>query len=720
MAGLPADLLPVASSRLSSRRTSTALRAAIERSPVIRVRNSSWEQCAARVAIDLLHVARRSSKACFEHASAAYCDRVVAAEEFAHRPRSASRLSEQCSRRSKGPPRRVDVRMHLAKPARATIAFLILAFDRLGQVRRLIHRIYDPDHTVFLVHIDRKLPSVQDRVVEFSRWAKTNFHEGENRVRIFSELKVHRGGRSMLDVQLRALELLLSYSVQWDYFINLSDTHYPAETVIWMSQYLWLHRGANYARITSTKYYDPTLQGGKDATYSGPRSDDLYIACDRSLAFECDGKLFSLSPGVKYPPLLSDVTAASGPEWVIFSRGFAKYIVDGILAGTSTGSLVAYIYNDLVALSIPEETFFQTVLMSSTFCETHVRHDFLYLDLNDAPWRTSPHSDFPFQSPRSLNMTHAFEVGRDEPWFVRKIDTSIQSSQSFVQALDSVVERRARWTWDQTARSSSWIAMPPAQSLRRAVASMLGESGRGEVTAVRRWRRPHRLQAMYLTPTVLELDLRVPCSVSSTTRSRSCNVSGKIRLVERVAVPEKNSDDIATIAPVAAMRVGCQWEEEKLEFRGDVSIISSTACGALSLVSYVTNVGFEGDITIEWLHEGRLVRKSGGEIPKGYTMFVDRLEPPRGKFAPGRWTIHVSSRDGTYQFGNRDFLIYDIDSISAHEQLEALSSEELAPSFASVSGIVDQQLGLRKYAACPSIEDYLTFFELEDIRDDRM
>ena len=26
------------------------------------------------------------------------------------------------------------------------------------------------------------------------------------------------------------------------------------------------------ARITSTKFYDPTLQGGKDATYSGPRA----------------------------------------------------------------------------------------------------------------------------------------------------------------------------------------------------------------------------------------------------------------------------------------------------------------------------------------------------------------------------------------------------------------------------------------------------------------
>lgn len=81
-----------------------------------------------------------------------------------------------------------------------------------------------------------------------------------------------------------------------------------------MGAYLWLHSGTNFARITSTKYYDPTLQGGKAATYEGPRRDDVYIACDRSLAYECEGKLFSLAPGVKYPQVLSGVSAASGPD----------------------------------------------------------------------------------------------------------------------------------------------------------------------------------------------------------------------------------------------------------------------------------------------------------------------------------------------------------------------------------------------------------------------
>ena len=123
----------------------------------------------------------------------------------------------------------------------------------------------------------------------------------QERVQIFSAFAVHRGGRSMLDVQLSAMRLLLASAIAWDYFVNLShlaaalhlwlavvwpcrnkrflltitvlqgDTHYPAEAMSLVGSYLWLHRGTNYVRITSTKFYDPTLQGGKGATYKGPR-----------------------------------------------------------------------------------------------------------------------------------------------------------------------------------------------------------------------------------------------------------------------------------------------------------------------------------------------------------------------------------------------------------------------------------------------------------------
>ncbi|CAK9018154.1 Protein xylosyltransferase [Durusdinium trenchii] len=131
-----------------------------------------------------------------------------------------------------------------------------------AQVRRLIARILHPTEGLVLCHLDAKVARVED-LEHFRRWAR-GFHQGAERVQIFSSFSVHRGGRSMLDVQLKALQLLLASPIAWDYYVNLSDTHYPAEAMSWVGSYLWLHRGVNYARITSTKFYDPTLQGGKE------------------------------------------------------------------------------------------------------------------------------------------------------------------------------------------------------------------------------------------------------------------------------------------------------------------------------------------------------------------------------------------------------------------------------------------------------------------------
>lgn len=37
------------------------------------------------------------------------------------------------------------------------------------------------------------------------------------------------------------------------------------------------------------------------------------------------------APGVKYPPLWSGVKAASGPEWLVLTRDFVEYVLEGSL-----------------------------------------------------------------------------------------------------------------------------------------------------------------------------------------------------------------------------------------------------------------------------------------------------------------------------------------------------------------------------------------------------
>ncbi|CAE7480423.1 Xylt2 [Symbiodinium natans] len=457
----------------------------------------------------------------------------------------------------------------------------------------------------------------QIQLDDFRRWAAKSFDNGHERVRIFSEFAVHRGGRSMLDVQLRGIALLLASPVPWEYYINLSDTHYPADAPTWFASYLWLHRGSNYARITSTKYYDPTLQGGRHATYSGPRSEDVYIACDRSLAFECEGQLHSLTPGEKFPPLWSGITAASGPEWVVLSRSFVEYVHRGL--AEPEANLVSRLYDDLASLSIPEETFFQTLLLTSPFCHTVLRHEFLYLDLYDAPWRTSPGSDFPFQSPRHLNATHLPDIATEEPWFVRKIDAEKPGSVALRASLEASIARRNRVRW-LTGR----IPRPLSRALG---AELEGVEFEQLVTVSA---RP--------TPKRMRVWLKGLCMGGPQRAAlRGATASGALLLTERAAVAQRAGLARGFLPPVVALRIGCGWDEGTYRFHGEVSLIDATHCPIVSLISYLNNVGFEGEVAIHWFLEGQLQRQSGGKIPKGFSMFVDNLKDP----APGKWSVRL-------------------------------------------------------------------------------
>eukprot|EP00933_Yihiella_yeosuensis_P034322 TRINITY_DN27814_c0_g1_i1.p1 TRINITY_DN27814_c0_g1~~TRINITY_DN27814_c0_g1_i1.p1 ORF type:complete len:743 (-),score=74.10 TRINITY_DN27814_c0_g1_i1:21-2249(-) len=653
------------------------------------IRSAAEKDCAALVDEDLKHVALRASASCYAKARDVYCDKVIRSEVSAQKPTLLGRPEDLCP--TDGSFNDIDVQMQLRSPGQASVAYLILAYDKFDQVKRLVSRLHDPDRTLIVVHLDQKVAS-SDLMDQFRSWAK----KFKQRVKIFSEFAVHRGGRSMLDVQLRAFELLLDDPVAWDYYINLSDTHYPSESALWIGSYLWLHNGTNYARITSTKYYDPTLQGGKGASYDGPRREDLFVACDRSLAFECDGKLFSLSPGVKYPSILSGVTAASGPEWVILSRSFVDYVRQGLLPSPEP-SPVKLIYDDLAYLSIPEETFFQTLLLSSPFCKSVLRHEFLYLDLYNAPWRSSPNSDFPFQSPRALNATHLAEIARDDPWFVRKVDDEKSASRSFRQSLDTSRERRSAWgpAAIQNHRRSAWASVETPYAIQLALHNLIREGSRSSIKASSgdhiggingrsnsisnasssniiasnkawRWIRPVQLNSAHLAPWVLDVLLKSACSSTGReaplklfTRKRGCAVQGYFRITERLAVP-----DLAQLAfrgdaaPIVSLRIGCSWHEAAYEFQGEVSVVSGKTCGTLSLVAYVNNIGFEGEVVIHWLHQDRLMRQSGGQIPKGYTMFVDRMKPQPFGHLSGRWYAKILESKSGRTLASRSFLVY--------------------------------------------------------------
>ena len=115
-----------------------------------------------------------------------------------------------------------------------------------------------------------------------------------------------------------------------------------------LGRFLWLNRGANFVNVGSS-YKD--------------------CDCGRFLVYECGDELYSLAPELQYPrrPALQH---ASGPNLVTVSRLLAEYVNSNRHV---KGSTVRKVLDDLMILQQPDEKFFQTLMLNSPFCSSHVR-----------------------------------------------------------------------------------------------------------------------------------------------------------------------------------------------------------------------------------------------------------------------------------------------------------------------------------------------------------
>ncbi|CAK8988649.1 Protein xylosyltransferase, partial [Durusdinium trenchii] len=113
----------------------------------------------------------------------------------------------------------------------------------------------------------------------------------------------------------------------------------------------------------------------------------------------------------------------------------------------------------------------------------------------------------------------------------------------------------------------------------------------------------------------------------------------------------------AALPPVVAIRLGCSWAEELWDYEGEVSIVPDSC--EISLVCYLSSVGFEGELAIHWFREHHLLRQSGGRIPKGFSMFVDRFSR---RASPGRWWVTLTDTQTGHRIGERSFIVYSAEA----------------------------------------------------------
>jgi protein xylosyltransferase len=220
------------------------------------------------------------------------------------------------------------------------IVYLLTVSGRaIRQVRRLIKRIYSPDHYI-LVHVDARQEFMHREVSKLAA-VLPNLRMVQSR---FSTIW---GGASLLSMLLSALQELLAMEdwTDWDFVLNLSESDFPVKTQAELVTFLSANRGSNFVKSHGREQDKFIKKQGLDKTFH-----------------ECDTHMWRL--GGRSLPL--GVQIDGGSDWICLNRDFARYVVrseDELVTGLKT--LFSYTL-------LPAESFFHTVLRNSAYCTTYI------------------------------------------------------------------------------------------------------------------------------------------------------------------------------------------------------------------------------------------------------------------------------------------------------------------------------------------------------------
>eukprot|EP00050_Salpingoeca_kvevrii_P016572 m.56686 g.56686 ORF g.56686 m.56686 type:complete len:724 (-) comp7028_c0_seq2:20-2191(-) len=229
-------------------------------------------------------------------------------------------------------------------PSPVRIAFLFVVNGRsLRQIKRLFRMVYRSHHW-YLFHVDIRSQYLYHTLAEFvapfpNAWV-TSWQLGS----IW-------GAANLYEVYMRAFSDLLQF--HWDYFINLSETDLPIQTVEQVEEFL---RGYRSQKINFLKSH------GKD--------HDRFVrkqGLDRTFVF-CEFHMWRV--GARTLP--TDLVIEGGSDWYILHRSFCDYVTHS--GDPLISELRAYYDHSLLAA----ESFFHVVLANSDNCNTFIFNNFRF------------------------------------------------------------------------------------------------------------------------------------------------------------------------------------------------------------------------------------------------------------------------------------------------------------------------------------------------------
>ncbi|MEO8890236.1 MAG: beta-1,6-N-acetylglucosaminyltransferase [Coleofasciculaceae cyanobacterium] len=271
------------------------------------------------------------------------------------------------------------------------IAYIILAHKYPEQLERLVSRLQTAN-TSFFIHIDGKTDRETTTQI-------VNQLQDIPSVYFVKRHKCFWGDFNIIKATLEAIKALFKSQVEFDYAILLSGQDYLIKSNSYLSDFLVKHQNQEFMEFCSlhspeNKWYK---QGGY---YQSLKRIEWWHFHYRSKHL-CIQKERRFLPGIE---------PYGGSQWWCLSKNCLKYIQDFIEQNPAFVNYFKYTF-------IPDELFFQTLVLNSPFKDQVINDDLRYVDW-DNPNPKAPATllkdDFKKLKSSSKLFGRKFDMTRDE------------------------------------------------------------------------------------------------------------------------------------------------------------------------------------------------------------------------------------------------------------------------------------------------------------------
>jgi hypothetical protein len=266
------------------------------------------------------------------------------------------------------------------------LAYCIFAHQRPSQLRRLMRAIWRPQH-IYLIHIDaRANAACHDAVRDLAF---------EPNVALLEPRATPWGGWGIVRTELRAMRRLLERG-DWTYYVNLSGQDFPLQTQEEIAVALERLPRRDWVQ------YEHTLDPER-ATELARR--EMLFSIDLPWR---DETLIRFTPPWR-TMLLEGATRYLGSQWKIVTRETCEFLVQP----RNTRRFRAAYWGT----RLPDESFFQTVLLNSSRRGTVAGHNWHFID-----WESGP------QHPRIFGIDDLPRLEASDAFFARKFDERVDDA----------------------------------------------------------------------------------------------------------------------------------------------------------------------------------------------------------------------------------------------------------------------------------------------------